>query len=121
MVRLPDSWRFSLSASSLPENPLPTPSAKVRITREVWREMRRIRELRPGDAQWQRFCDRLTHAILFAASHDGARYPTLHNIYDALEDVCLVAEHSWDRVRWAIEECAWRFDQCTRPSRPRRS
>jgi hypothetical protein len=34
---------------------------------------------------------------------------------------CLVAEHSWDRVRWAIEECAWRFDQCTRPSRPRRS
>jgi LysR family glycine cleavage system transcriptional activator len=35
--------------------------------------------------------------------------------------ICLVAEHSWDRVRWAIEECAWRFDQCTRPSRPRRS
>src|SRR3954471_10228386 len=32
MVRLPDSWRFSLSASSLPENPLPTPSAGVRIT-----------------------------------------------------------------------------------------
>src|SRR5215204_3906200 len=34
---------------------------------------------------------------------------------------CLVAEHYWDRVRWAIEEFAWRFDQCTRPSRPRRS
>ena len=23
---------------------------------------------------------------------------------------CLVSEHSWDRVRWAIEDCAWRFD-----------
>src|SRR3954447_7130327 len=32
MVRLPDSWPFSLSASSLPENPLPTPSAGVRVT-----------------------------------------------------------------------------------------
>src|SRR5215203_5091233 len=32
MVRLPDSWRFSLSASSLPENPLPTRSAGVRMT-----------------------------------------------------------------------------------------
>src|SRR3954467_6195149 len=32
MVRLPDPWRFSLSASSLPENPLPTPSAGVRIS-----------------------------------------------------------------------------------------
>src|SRR3954452_23083430 len=31
MVRLPDSWPFSLSASSLPENPLPTPSAGVRM------------------------------------------------------------------------------------------
>src|SRR4051794_30580536 len=35
MVRLPDSWRFSLSASSLPENPLPTPSAGVRMTSPV--------------------------------------------------------------------------------------
>ena len=34
---------------------------------------------------------------------------------------CLVAEHSWDRVRWAIEECAWRFERVARPSRPRRS
>src|SRR5215207_10141033 len=32
-VRLPASWRFSLSASPVPENPLPTPSAGVRITR----------------------------------------------------------------------------------------
>src|SRR4051794_21670517 len=35
MVRLPDSWRFSLSASSLPENPLPTPSAGVRMIAET--------------------------------------------------------------------------------------
>src|SRR4051794_273275 len=32
MARLPDSWRFSLSASSVPENPKPTPSAAVRMT-----------------------------------------------------------------------------------------
>src|SRR5215217_849591 len=32
MVRPPDSWRFSLSAFPIPENPLPTPSAGVRIT-----------------------------------------------------------------------------------------
>src|SRR3954452_757414 len=31
MVRLRDSWRFSLSAFPIPENPLPTPSAGVRI------------------------------------------------------------------------------------------
>src|SRR4051812_23846426 len=39
MVRLPDSWPFSLSASSLPENPLPTPSAGVRMTDEQWRRL----------------------------------------------------------------------------------
>jgi GcrA cell cycle regulator len=33
---------------------------------------------------------------------------------------CLVAEHSWDRVRWAIEEFAWRFERLARSSRPRR-
>ena len=32
---------------------------------------------------------------------------------------CLVAERCWDRVRWAIEEYAWRFDGVRRPS-PRR-
>src|SRR5689334_3832282 len=32
MARLPASWRFSLSASPIPENPLPTLSAGVRIT-----------------------------------------------------------------------------------------
>src|SRR3954462_5270283 len=32
MVRPPDSWRFSLSAFPIPENPPPTPSAGVRIT-----------------------------------------------------------------------------------------
>src|SRR5215210_5466211 len=31
MVRLRDSWRFSLSASPIPENPLPAPSAGVRM------------------------------------------------------------------------------------------
>jgi hypothetical protein len=25
---------------------------------------------------------------------------------------CLVVERRWDRVRWAIEEHAWRFDGC---------
>src|SRR3954454_9915897 len=33
MVRPPDSWRFSLSAFPIPENPTPTPSAGVRMTR----------------------------------------------------------------------------------------
>src|SRR5215210_5645555 len=31
MVRLRDSWPFSLSVFPIPENPLPTPSAGVRI------------------------------------------------------------------------------------------
>ena len=31
---------------------------------------------------------------------------------------CLVAERSWDQVRWAIEESAWRFDGCAKPSQP---
>src|SRR3954468_22891062 len=31
MVRLRDSWRSSLSVFPIPENPLPTPSAGVRI------------------------------------------------------------------------------------------
>jgi hypothetical protein len=34
---------------------------------------------------------------------------------------CLVAERSWDQVRWAIEESAWRFDGCAKPSQPRKS
>src|SRR6185503_15613894 len=29
---------------------------------------------------------------------------------------CLVAERSWDQVRWAIEAYAWRFDRCAKPS-----
>jgi len=37
------------------------------------------------------------------------------------EPRCLVAGHSWDRVRWTIEESAWRFERRARPSRPRRS
>src|SRR3954452_22106536 len=35
MVRPPDSWRFSLSAFPIPENPTPTPSAGVRIISHV--------------------------------------------------------------------------------------
>src|SRR5215210_2163219 len=35
MVRLLDSWRFSLSASPIPENPLPAPSARVRMTPDL--------------------------------------------------------------------------------------
>src|SRR4051812_44458809 len=35
MVRPPDSWRFSLSAFPIPENPLPTPSAGVRMTAHI--------------------------------------------------------------------------------------
>ena len=34
---------------------------------------------------------------------------------------CLVAEHCWDQVRWAIEAYAWRFERLARPARPRRS
>jgi hypothetical protein len=30
----------------------------------------------------------------------------------ALDTRCLVVERCWDRVRWAIEEHAWRFDGC---------
>jgi hypothetical protein len=33
----------------------------------------------------------------------------------------LVAERSWDQVGWAIEESAWRFDGCAKPSQPRKS
>jgi hypothetical protein len=49
--------------------------------------MRAIRDLRPGDAQWQRFCDRLSDAILFAASQGGTHQSMRQDIYDALEDV----------------------------------
>jgi transposase len=34
---------------------------------------------------------------------------------------CLVAERCWDRVRWAIEENAWRFDGLRRPHSSRRA
>ena len=49
--------------------------------------MRAIRELRPGDAQWQCICDRLTDAVLFAAGQGETRQPMRQTIYDALEDV----------------------------------
>jgi hypothetical protein len=49
--------------------------------------VRSIRELRLGDTRWQRFCDRLTDAILFAAGQGGTGYLTHEDIYDALEDV----------------------------------
>ena len=49
--------------------------------------MRAIRDLRPGDVQWQRFCDRLIDAILFAASQGGTHQSMRQDIYDALEDV----------------------------------
>ena len=44
------------------------------------------------------------------------------NPYDLiLLDLCLVAERCWDRVRWAIEAYAWRFERLAKPARPRRS
>ena len=50
-----------------------------------------VRNLRPGNPQWQRFCNRLTDAILFGAGQGGRGYPTCEGIheriYDALEDV----------------------------------
>jgi hypothetical protein len=46
-----------------------------------------IRELRPDDIQWQRFCDRLTDAVLFVAGQGGAGCLERENIYDALADV----------------------------------
>jgi hypothetical protein len=49
--------------------------------------MRAIRELKPGDARWQRFCDRLTDAVLFAAGQGETYQPMRQTIYDALEDV----------------------------------
>ncbi len=33
---------------------------------------------------------------------------------------CLVAEHCWDEVRWAIEEHAWRFERVGMPKTARR-
>jgi len=33
---------------------------------------------------------------------------------------CLVAERCWDRVRWVIEEYAWRFDGSRQPAQARR-
>src|SRR4051812_35656550 len=50
-------------------------------------DVRWLRLVRPDDAQWQRFCDRLTNAVLFAAGQSGMRAPTRQDIYDALEDV----------------------------------
>jgi hypothetical protein len=32
---------------------------------------------------------------------------------------CLVAERCWDRVRWAIEESAWRFNGAAPIASPR--
>ena len=32
--------------------------------------MRAIRELKPNDTHWQRVCDRLTDAVLFASYRD---------------------------------------------------
>src|SRR3954449_1993367 len=46
MVRLRDSWRFSLSASPIPENPLPAPSAGVRIIARIGHSHRRLIERR---------------------------------------------------------------------------
>lgn len=51
------------------------------------RKMRAIRELKPNDTQWQRVCDRLTDAVLFAAGQGETRQPMRQTIYDALEDV----------------------------------
>jgi putative transposase len=39
----------------------------------------------------------------------------------AAGNLCLVAERCWDRVRWAIEAYAWRFERLAKPARPRRS
>ena len=33
---------------------------------------------------------------------------------------CLVAEHCWDQVRWALQEHAWHFERGGRPHRSRR-
>jgi len=52
----------------------------------VLSRVRAIRELRPGDAQWRRFCDRLTDAILFAVGQSGVHL-THQDVYEALEDV----------------------------------
>ena len=41
--------------------------------------------------------------------------------FGALIAPCLVAERCWDRVRWAIEEYAWRFDGLRRPHSSRRA
>jgi len=55
---------------------------------------------------------------------DGTLSRLHHALYEQARELagkCLVAEHSWDRVGWAIEACAWRFEGRARPSRPRRS
>src|SRR3954454_5044640 len=49
--------------------------------------MRAIRELKPGDTRWQRFCDRLADAVLFAAGQGETHQPMRQTIYDALGDV----------------------------------
>jgi hypothetical protein len=42
--------------------------------------------------------------------------------FNVLKNVsCLVAERCWDRVRWAIEENAWRFDGLRRAQSSRRA
>jgi hypothetical protein len=38
----------------------------------------------------------------------------------ALVTSCLIAEHCWDRVRWALEEHAWRFERVGVPGTTRR-
>jgi hypothetical protein len=49
--------------------------------------LRPVRELKPDDIQWKRFCDRLTDAILFVVGQGSAEHSERENIYNALEDV----------------------------------
>src|SRR5687768_4448407 len=60
---------------------------------------------------------------------DRSTARTIDQIVDAVYDLlpicvgvnCLIAEHCWDQVRCAIEDCAWRFDGLAPSCSTRRS
>src|SRR4051794_32334410 len=84
------SRSYTRAGSSVPKRlhaPRKEPATPMLSQPEKRTDVRWLRLVRPDDAQWQRFWDRLTNALLFAAGQSAMRAPTRQDIYDALEDV----------------------------------
>ena len=77
---------------------------------------RRTSTLRTRPRRWQEWSDLIPEII--GEKRPGHAKPTLKTSLCAVSLgalSCLVAERCWDRVRWAIQEHAWRFDGLRRP------